>query len=305
MADMILLPFTNFYFFGNLLAYTSLLSLSGLGIFIAYRAGVFNLGGEGQIYLGGFLGTIAGLYLFSHTPIFISKIGLFFISFLAGGILAVISGYLKYFFKVSEFISTFLISEIVIIFVNVVLRSHFQDPEYGITSTLPLPKTLLFKKILSPSILSLGIFISIILVIFMAYLLKNTIFGYEIRIFGFSPLFAFYGGIDIKRQIFIPLFISGGILGFTGMMSILARDGRFIQGFSYGLGWDGIVISLICRGNPFWIIPGALFLSYLKVIFQIGGIYALFPIEIGHLVRALIFLLLTIGAFSYLGEKDV
>ncbi len=305
MFEFLLKPFTNSYFLGNLFAYASILSLSGLGILIAYRGGAFNLGGEGQIYFGAFLATIFGLYVFPHDFPLFSKVGMFFVAFLAGGLIAVISGYLRYFYRVSEFISTFLIGESFVIITNVVLRSYFHDPRSGIAATLALPKEFLFQKILPPSILSTSVFISIFLIISVAFLLNKSIFGYELRVFGYSPKFAFYGGIDVKTQIVLPLFLSGGFLGLSGIFDILMRDGRFIHGFSYGLGWDGIVVSLLSRGNPYWIAPAAILLAYIKVISQIGGIYGLFPSEVGDVLKAVIFLMVTTGTFSYLGEKDV
>ncbi len=305
MFEFLLQPFTNTYFLGNLFAYTSILILSGLGILVAYRGGAFNLGGEGQIYFGAFVATIFGIYIFPHNVAVISKIGMFFVAFLAGGLLAVISGYLRYLYKISEFISTFLIGESFVIITNVILRTYFHDPHSGITATFSLPKNFLFKKILPPSILSTSIFISIFLIICVAILLNRSIFGYELRMFGYSPKFAFYGGIDLKKQIILPLFLSGGFLGLAGIFGILSRDGRFVHGFSYGLGWDGIVVSLLSRGNPYWIVPSALLLAYIKILSQIGGIYGLFPSEIGEVIKAIIFLMVTVGTFSYLGEKDV
>ncbi len=305
MFEFLLKPFTNSYFLGNLLAYASILSLSGLGILVAYRGGAFNLGGEGQIYFGAFVATIFGIYIFPHNLPLISKIGMFFVAFLAGGLLAVISGYLRYFYKISEFISTFLIGESFVIVTNVILRAYFHDPHSGITATLALPRDFLFKKILPPSILSISIFISVFLIISVAILLNRSVFGYELRMFGYSPKFAFHGGIDVKRQIVFPLFLSGGFLGLAGIFGILSRDGRFVYGFSYGLGWDGIIISLLSRGNPYRIIPSALLLAYIKILSQIGGIYHLFPSEIGDIIKAIIFLIVTVGTFSYLGEKDV
>ncbi len=304
MGEIVLTPFTNMYFLGNMLSYATILSLSGLGILIAYRGGAFNLGGEGQIYFGAFLATLSGLYIFPSGAPFLAKVGMFFVAFLAGGAMALISGYLRYFFKVSEFISTFLISETFLVLTNVLLRTYFHDPSYGITATVALPERFLFKKILPPSILNISIFIALLLVILTAILLKRSVWGYELKLFGYSPRFAFYGGIDVKRQILVPLFLSGGILGLSGIIDILGRDGRFVQGFSFGLGWDGIVVSLLARGNPYWIFPSALILSYIKVISQIGGIYGVFPREMGDVLKAIIFLVLTIGAFSYLGEKD-
>ncbi len=305
MPNILLIPIVNIYFLGNLLSYVATLSLSGMGIFIAYKSGAFNLGGEGQIYFGGFLATIVGIYLLPSYPPFISKSMMFFVAFLTGGILALISGYLKYYFKVSEFISTFLISETMIIVTNVILRTYFHDPAYGITATLPLSKGLLFKKLLPPSFLSTSIFISLILVLLVAFVYNRSVYGYEFKMFGICPWFAFYGGIDIKKAMLIPLFISGGILGFTGILDILARNGRFVQGFSYGLGWDGIIVFLLARGNPYWIIPSALLLSYIKVLVQVGGIYNIFPLEVGGLLKAIIFLIATVGTFSYLEERDV
>ncbi len=305
MFEILGIPFTNAYFIGNLLSYAAIFSLSGLGILIAYRSGAFNLGGEGQIYFGAFLAILSGLYIFPHFSPVISKIGMFFVAFLTGGVVAVISGYLRYFFKISEFITTFLISEIFLILTNVLLRTYFHDPTYGITSTLPLPEKVLFKKILPPSVLTISPFIALFLIFLAAFILKKTVAGYEFRIFGYSPRFAFYGGIDVKKHILLPLFISGGILGFTGIIDILSREGRFIQGFSYGLGWDGIVVALLARGNPYWLFPSSLLLAYIKVLSQVGGVYGVFPSEVGEVIKAVLFLIVTIGAFSYLGEKDV
>ena len=304
MLSVLLLPFINLYFLGNMLSYSTILIITGLGTFIAFRSGAFNLGGEGQIYLGSFAGIMTGL-AFSSFPFLVSKTIIFFTSFVAGGIIALFSGYLKLKFKISEFISTFLVSEVAIISTNIILRGFAKDKSFGILASHPIKKALLFKKILPPSNLSTNIYISLLLVVFVWVLFTKTTLGYEMRIQGLSSEFSFYSGINVEKAIFLPLFLSGGFMGLSGIMDIMGRDGRFIQGFSYGYGWDGIIIALISRGNPIGIIIGAVLLSYIKILSQIGGIYGLFPKEIGDIAKAVIFLFLTISAFSYLGDEHV
>jgi simple sugar transport system permease protein len=253
-------PFSNLYFFGNTINSMIPLVFGGLGILVALRCGLMNLGGEGQIYAGALATTLVAINFSSlgYFSIVIALIAGFIISALIAGL----SGVFKIKWNTSEMITTYLASAVVIYFTNYLISSPFKDPQTNLISTRKI--SYMLHPILNPSQLTTGIFYAVITVIIIHYYLNHSRKGYENRLVGYNKEFARYGGISINKTYLLSMLISGGLHGLAGGFAIVGTYGSAIKSFSGGMGWNSIAISLIALNNPLAIIPAAFFFAWLN-----------------------------------------
>jgi simple sugar transport system permease protein len=284
-------PFRNTYSFGNMLNGAVPLILGGLGVSIAMKAGSLNLGGEGQIYSGAFIATITALSL--------AQLGWVagFCAIIAGaaaaGIFAALSGICKALWKTSELITTFLISNTMILVVNYLVSGPFLDPETSLLSTRKITPNLRLPQIMPPSNLSAAVFIALAAVATVHIILKRTKLGYELRMAGANELFARYGGINTKLNTVLAMFLSGAFYGLAGGLAVMGTYYGTIKEFSAGLGWNGLAAALIARFYPPALIPASIFLAWIGSGARIAMQNSDITYEVALIVQSVIFFLAT------------
>lgn len=241
---------------GGTLRWTAPLIFCGLAIAIPFRAGVFNLGIDGQLMLGAVTSAAIGLALFGKMPdvvvIILSLLG----GVVAGMIWALIPGFFRVQWGTDEVVTTLLLNYIALLFTDfLVMGPLMGEGSTGTTySTDSLAKGLWLPRIIPQSAANIGLIIAIVLAIIAAVTLFKTTLGYEIKLVGTNPLFARYGGVRSKRVILTTFLISGAIAGLTGAIEVFGVHHRFPGRFNTGLGFDGVVVSLLAGNNPVGII---------------------------------------------------
>ncbi|MFQ5821382.1 MAG: ABC transporter permease [Candidatus Heimdallarchaeota archaeon] len=267
---------------------TTPLLLTGLCVAFAFRAGLFNIGGEGQLYLGAMAAAIVGYSIappaFIHVPLALFAAGL------VGGIWSAIPGVLKARLGAHEVIITIMMNYIAILFTSYLASGPLKEPgefQWVDKTRNVLPSAVLFR--FSPkSLLSGAIIVALICAIIMHFILTRTKLGYEIRATGLNPKAAEYGGISVSKNIILAMFISGIFAGIGGGGEVLGTHGYFITGFSRGLGFDGIAVAVLGRNTAVGTILAALLFGALKS----GGVEmqmrAGVPIEMIFVVQAII-----------------
>ena len=283
--------FQNTYYFGNMLNSAIPLMFGGLGIVIAMRSNNLNLGGEGQIYLGAFITTITALAL---APLHI--VGLILalvIGATCSGTVSALSGVLKYKWDTSELISSFLLSNAIVLIVNYLVTGPFMDPNTNLLATRKVPEAFRLPRILPPSSLSAGLFFAIIAVVIVYIYLFKSKDGYELRMFGINPRFAHYGGIHKAKNIIIPMFLSGALHGVGGGIAIIGTYYACVKEFSSGMGWNGLAVALIAKNKPFAVIPAAIFFAYIESGAKNAMLHSDVTAELAMIVQAVVFLLVT------------
>jgi simple sugar transport system permease protein len=253
-------PFSNLYYFGNTLNSMIPLMLGGLGILVALKCGLMNLGGEGQIYIGALFASIFA-YKFQGLGYISIVIGLI-AGFLISSLIAGISGIFKVKYNTSEMITSYLISVVVTYITNYLISSPFKDPNTNLVATSKIKYML--HDILLPSQLTTGIIYAVIIVIALNRILNHTRFGYENRMVGYNKEFARYGGISINKTYMLSMLLSGGLHGLAGGFAIVGTYGTAIKSFSSGMGWNAIAIALIALNNPLGVIPAAFFFAWIN-----------------------------------------
>ena len=254
-------PFSNIYNFGNMLDKAGLLIFAGLGMSIAFRAGVFNLGGEGQVYSGAITAVLISTNI-NFTNRYIGIISAISLGILAGALIAGISGFLKRQWNTNELISSFLLSGIIIHFFDYLISGPFKDNNSFLNSTVKIPDTLFLKQLMASSHFNISFFIALIFTFAVFVFLFKTSMGYEIRLSGLNRNFAEYGGIPINRHLIIPMIISGRFYGAVGSFTAMGNFHMGIKGFTQGLGWNGIAVALIGANSPIPIAFAALLFGF-------------------------------------------
>jgi riboflavin transport system permease protein len=285
-------PFSSRYYFGNMLSLASLFIITGGGMAIAFRGGVFNLGGEGQVYTGAFVAAMTGLIL----PPSMGTAGivvLLLIAAAAGALVAGTSGMLKRLWDTDELISSFLLGQALVYTIDYLIIGPLRDSSSFLLSTPPLPAAFLLPRIMPPSHLTPALFLApCIAWLLYLYLFKSSR-GYELRLCGLNREFARYGGIPVARYYVVPMVISGALYGLAGALSILGTHHMAIQGATAGMGWNGIAVALIGATHPLLVIPAALVFAFLEEAAATATLSSNISLELSAIVQGVLFLFIT------------
>jgi simple sugar transport system permease protein len=291
LACFFLGPLWNTYYFGNMINGAIPLIFGGLGVSVAMRGGNLNLGGEGQIYSGAFVTAIAS---FALRPLGAAGAG---IALLAGsvfaGAAAGFSGFLKEKWNTNELITTFLISNVLILFTNYCVTGPFLDPETSLQSTRKIAESWRLPRILPPSNLSAALFCALAATVLVHIFLYRTRTGYETRLCGINPWFAKYGGINTGRNTVLVMFISGALYGLGGGMAVYGAYYAVMKEFSSGMGWNGLAVALLARSKPAAVIPAAIFFAWIGAGARIAMQFSDVTFEIASIVQSVIFFLVS------------
>jgi simple sugar transport system permease protein len=244
---------------GDTIAKTVPLLLAGLGITVAFRSGVWNIGAEGQIYFGALIGTLAALFLREvSNPLLLPFV--LALGFLGGSMWAAVPGVLKAKFEVNEVITTLMMNFISILAVSHLVAGPLRDVTIlAWPQTEIIPSSAWLPKLIPGTALHSGILIGLLFVALVHIFLFKTTLGYQIRIMGAQPKTARYGGINITKNIVIVMILSGGLAGLAGMCEISGVHYRLKDAFSPNYGYTAILVSLLGKNNP-WGVALAAFL---------------------------------------------
>jgi simple sugar transport system permease protein len=249
------------------------LLLVGLGICIAFRGNVINIGGEGQMIIGAIFATILGL-TFTGLPGWLMIILAMLMGFIGGGFWGAIPGFLKAYFNVNEILSTIMMNAIAVQIMNFLLRGPMIDPaQLELASKIPQTARLLeaFRlPRLAPTRLHLGFLFAVVLAFLVYIFLWKTTLGYRIRAVGQSHHAARYAGINVKKNIVLALLLSGAFAGLAGAIQVYGVNYRMItdgsaSGFTGSAGFNGIVAALFGQLHPIGTIPASIFFGALLV----------------------------------------
>lgn len=299
---LILGAFGDIYGIGQTLTQATPIIFTALAFLFAFKAGLFNIGAEGQFLVGALAAAIVGIS-FNGLPniihIFLALLaGAFF-----GGLYAFIPAILKTKLGAHEVITTMMLTYVAIYLTGYLVTDVFKAPGW-VSQTPLISPTAELPRILPPTQLSASIFLGIALVILTYYTLQKTVLGYEIRAIGLNPLAAENGGINVKKGLILSLVISGALAGIGGAGEILGVHKRFIDGFSPGYGWDGLAVALIGGLNPFGSFLAALLIGILRsggmTMNRVTGV----PIDIVTILQALVILFVAAPVFiKYLTRR--
>jgi simple sugar transport system permease protein len=246
------------------------LLIIAIGICIAFRGGVTNIGAEGQVFVGAITATSFSLGLGAVLPALLLAPLTLVVGFLAGAFWGAIPGFLKARFDVNEILSTVMMNEIAVQLLLFLLSGPMLDPEQiaagtRVPQSAQIPETAWLARLAPPSQLHLGLFVGLAMAVVVYVLLWRTSIGYRIRAVGQNKAAARYAGMSVPRYVMLALVLSGGLAGLAGAVELTGITHRVVEGFAVGYGFSGIVVALFGRLHPLGAIPSAFLFGALLV----------------------------------------
>ncbi|PKI90508.1 ABC transporter permease [Actinomycetales bacterium SN12] len=274
------------------LKFATPLIAAGLGVGLAFRAGLFNIGGQGQMLLAaaaaGYVATAMDLPMGLHLIVAIVA------GLIAAALWAGIAGLLKARTGAHEVITTIMLNHIAFYLLAWMLATQglLQAPGSSNPKTAPMAETAVLPQLLGPSYkLHAGFLLALVAVAFTWWLLERSSLGFRFRAVGENPSAARVAGIDVGRMYFVVMLIAGALVGIAGVSQVLGTEVRgFSGGIDAGIGFDAITVALLGRSSPI----GILFAGLLFGAFKTGGFTMQssqgIPVEIILVVQSLIVL---------------
>lgn len=279
----------NLYYFGTALSLSALYMIAGCGSLFAIKSGEFNMGGEGQIYAGGFICAIfldfAGKI---NLPSFLSIFLAMTAAFLIPAFLAFLSSILKNYKNASPLFTSFIISATIIPLIDGLIAGPFRTTEGNLLSTAFINQDYRFVSILPPSSCNPSLFFAVFLCIALYFFFDRTSSGRKITIFGISPEFSKYSGYNNFMMRNFSLFISGGLHGICGATAVIGTYFTCHSGFYSGMGWNALSASLIAGSNSIFLIPSSIVLAFIVTYTDKFALFNNLGFDISSLIQGII-----------------
>lgn len=258
--------FTDFGL-GYTLYYATPLIFTGLSVALSYQCGLFNIGAEGQLYVGAMAIVVVATAFPTLPTLLAVPVGILAAA-VAGGIWGGIAGALKAKRGSHEVIVTILLNFIAMSLVDYALLYPYRNTESQNTETvavsehyqIPLLSDILHHtglEAFTHTPANVALFLAILTAIACQFFLFRTTYGYELRAVGKNPIASRFNGISVSKNTFLSLLLSGAIAGLVGVNEVMGNQHRVNEGFSPGYGFTGIAVALLARNNPIGILLSA------------------------------------------------
>ena len=284
----------------NTLSKSVPLLFTGLSFAFAFKSGLFNIGGEGQLYMGALASTAVALAM-GNAPRYLVLAAALIAAFIAGGLVGAFTGFVKAKLQINEVIVAIMLN-----YIATLLASYFLNGSLKAEGMTPqsdqLSAHVLFQKIVPKTQLTTAFYLALVVAVIIYWFFKKTRLGYNIRAVGENRFAAQASGVAMTATTVLAMAISGGIAGLAGMTEVFGKYGRMIDGFSPGFGFTGIAVAVLGYNNPFGVIltailfgaldAGAMKMSYVagistNMVMVIQGLVILF-VATPNIVRALL-----------------
>jgi len=290
----------NLYYIGSALNLSALYMIAACGSLLSIKSGELNLGGEGQIYLGGFISAVilAALPLpsqaasFSIQAVFILILALL-AAFSLSALLTLLSAALKLLRNADFLFTSFIASAAIIPFIDGLITGPARNQAGNLLATPFIDERLRLPQMLPPSPLNVSFIISIILCILLWFLINRSSWGRQLTILGISPAFSDFSAYSRKRLTITSSILSGGMHGLCGATAIIGTYYTCHIGFYSGSGWNAFSTALIARANPLLLIPSSLFMAFVTTYSNRFALYNNYGFDISSLIQAVILFIIS------------
>ncbi|CCV07172.1 ABC transporter, permease [Mesorhizobium metallidurans STM 2683] len=258
--------------FGSRLSATETLTratpliLTGLAAAVAFRARLWNIGGEGQFYLGAIAVAAASAHIARGLPSLVQIPLLFVVGAAAGMLLLLLPLWLRLRFSVDEVVTTLLLNFVALLFVSMLIDGVLKDPAaFGWPQSEAVDAAARLPKLLARSRLHIGLGLAVAIAFIVYFVQSRTVFGLQSRAAGLNPSGAAFAGVPLARTLVIVAMISGGLAGLAGAIEVLGVKGYVTNDLSPGYGYSGIVVAMLANLNPLGVVLAALFTAVMFV----------------------------------------
>lgn len=258
--------------FGSRLAVTETLAratpliLTGLAAAVAFRVKLWNIGAEGQLYMGALAVAAIGAEMTAGLPGAIAIPLLFVVAAAAGAMLMLGALMLRLKFGVDEVVTTLLTNFIVLLFVSMMIEGPLKDPlAFGWPQSVPVADNAELPDLLPRSRLHIGLLIAVMIAFVVHFVQARTVFGLHSRAAGLNAGAARFAGVPLVRTLIVVAALSGGLAGLAGAVQVMGVRGYVATDLSPGFGYSGIVIAMLANLNPIGVIGAALFAAVMFI----------------------------------------
>jgi simple sugar transport system permease protein len=298
-------PFEGYYYFLiaplsnrvsaiEVLVKSTPLLLTGASVAIAFAAGYWNIGAEGQLYAGAIAATWIGISMDGISPwlgIPLMLLG----GFAAGMLWALGPALLKVKLHIDEIVTTLLLNTVILLIVSFLLNGPWRDPVSGWPQSPEIAAGTVFPKLLPRSRLHLGFLIALAVIAILWYLLSRTSLGLKMRAAGLGKEAARFAGVKVERTMITAALVSGGIAGLAGVSEVAGIHFHLIEAISPGYGYTGIVVATLGALSPIGVAIAGVFMGLIDTGSQTVSRALGVPAYLGDVVMATL-LLVTLGA---------
>ncbi len=257
--------FGNKRHIGDFLEYAMVLCLCGLACVLGARVGIFNVGGEGQLILGAICACQVGVWM-QDQPGWLVLICAALTAMVVGGFYAFIPGILKVKVKVNEVITTIMLNTVAVCLCQYLAKGPWKNPNKNMVAATGQPNADHWLTSLIPgSKLSTAIFAAVIITFLLWYVLSKTATGYELKLTGQNPRFAFFSGMKTHRLILICMVLSGALCGLVGMFRVYGGEHIYKSSISNDYYFEGLMVAMIAAYEPLPVVGLSLFFAILKI----------------------------------------
>ena len=288
------------------LALATPLILTGLAAAVAFQMRVYNIGGEGQLYLGAIAASWMGLTLPADTPMVVMLTAMVAFGALAGAAWALLAAIPKALFNADEIITTLMLNFVALSLMNYLIfgsQSFWRDPQRTVPGGKRLPESAIMPELSGR--LHFGFVIAIVCAVGLWWVLRRTTWGFQIRTIGDSPTSARYAGMSVRMKTIAVLAISGGLAAIAGVSEVSGvSKGLEPNSLATDIGFTGIIVAVVARSNPLGVVPVAAFLAAIATSgSRLQGIGI--EVEVVFLLQGLIFLTVTAGEFFVTNKVEL
>ena len=261
---------------------------AGLAVALGFRVGLFNIGAEGQLFIGAATTVTAAIFLKGLPAIIHIPISLL-AGFLGGGLWGFIPGWLKAKTGGHEVINTIMMNYIAFRLSEYLLRGPLKDPEGGSPISAEIQESAKLFRFFDPPIrFHLGFLVALLVAYLVYFLLFKTTWGYTLRTVGANPRAAKYAGMNIVQSTVLAMFLSGGLAGLAGANEVMGVNHNLAVAFSSGYGFDAIALALLGKSHPFGVVLSAILFGFLRNGAIQMQLTAGIPIDIISILQAFI-----------------
>lgn len=255
--------FGSFNAIANTLSKSIPLLFAGLSFAFAIKGGMFNIGGEGQLYMGAFLSAVTAIAMDGMSRWIVIPAAI--LAGMAGGAaVGGIIGVLKAKLNINEVIAAIMMNYIALYVTSYFVNNVVKEEGSMTAQTIAIQEGYMFRKLIPRTQLTTALFLGVTAAVLLYYFFKKTRLGYHIRAVGENGMAARAAGVSMVSLTVVTLAASGAIAGLAGVTEVLGKSGRFIDNFSPGYGFTGIAVAVLGNNNPCSILFSALLFGILE-----------------------------------------
>lgn len=287
--------FSSMRYLASTLSSATPLIFTGLGVAVAFKAGMANIGAEGQLYIGGMAAAIVGIYVPAPSIVLIPLALL--AAFVVGGLYGAIPAALKVHTNTNEVVTTLMLNYVAKLFTSYLVNYPLKAEGAPLGMTENIQEAARLPVLYAGTRFNIGFLIAVAAAILVALMFKHTVLGYEMRIQGENKVFGRYVGINADRRLTQGMFLGGGLAGLGGAVLVLGIQYNFVQDISPGYGFDGLTIALMAAFNAYAVVPISILFGALRA----GGITmelnTSVPSELSKVIQAVVILFMAAQAY--------